>query len=76
MLDMLRMLLCGLGVVYFVVRVGSLASSLVRGLHPAIRADALADNPDRPGASARMNRPDTVVCVREQPALSSNRFPR
>jgi hypothetical protein len=76
MLDMLRMLLCGLGVVYFVVRVGSLASSLVRGLHPAIPVGAPVDNLDRPGASARMNRPDAVDCVREQPALSSSRFPR
>ena len=63
MLDVLRMLFCGAGAVYLVVRVGGHIRSLVRGCLSAIAASAPDDGFNRSGLHPRMHTRDAAPRV-------------
>ncbi|MEN6425120.1 MAG: hypothetical protein ABFE13_07145 [Phycisphaerales bacterium] len=66
MLDLLRMLFCGAGIVYLVVRVGGHLRSLVRGYRMTIAASTPDDGFRHPGPHLRMHARDTASRVRER----------
>ncbi|MEN6578893.1 MAG: hypothetical protein ABFD90_21295 [Phycisphaerales bacterium] len=66
MSDVLRVLFCGVGMVYLVVRVGGHLRSLVRGYRMAIAASEPDDGFRHPGPHPRMHARDTASRVSEQ----------